>query len=529
MERKKRLKHPKVRTGCITCKYGAFSTCMGRNLLTRIRHTKCDETAPACGNCTSTGRKCDGYAQAPDKRTRPWRQPGDGKSQCAVYQLQITNSLPRDGEVSLSWSERWHLDYFRRCTTVQCSEFFQDTFWTRLVLQMCERQPAVQHAAIAMTARQRQFEAVQTKQVEDRESFLALSHSHKSISWLGADLARHESSREHKETVLVSCIILTMLALFQQDLFTARCHLQSGYNLFKEWAAIESKTSPHKEILEQAFSQVHIHYSTCVDPKEFRNNRRSLPPVPPERNSSAVTCNADLVRETRGLQVIGWLILQSHPGGGFGIACASSPVSRGGVAVLSKLRLWRSQLKFFAAGGFLSQRQQDMLVLLELWTLVLDVKMAVASSLNPSESLYDDYLSRFQCAILLARGLLRSDASEVPAPVSYIRPGVVTALLWCGAKCRDWKTRNEIVALLRECKHHSPWVSAAATSIESLVQIERSGIELGARIPATARVDCITVKPLLKSSEVQLWYQSLRPGECRDENKAWECVTMPCY
>lgn len=39
--------HRKVRTGCITCK---------------IRHKKCDETKPACRRCTSTGRKCDGYA-----------------------------------------------------------------------------------------------------------------------------------------------------------------------------------------------------------------------------------------------------------------------------------------------------------------------------------------------------------------------------------------------------------------------------------------------------------------------------------
>lgn len=30
--------------------------------------------SPACQNCTSTGRVCDGYVQVPDKRTHAWRK-----------------------------------------------------------------------------------------------------------------------------------------------------------------------------------------------------------------------------------------------------------------------------------------------------------------------------------------------------------------------------------------------------------------------------------------------------------------------
>lgn len=40
----------------------------------RIRHQKCDVALPACRNCTSTGIRCDGYAQMPDKRTRAWHK-----------------------------------------------------------------------------------------------------------------------------------------------------------------------------------------------------------------------------------------------------------------------------------------------------------------------------------------------------------------------------------------------------------------------------------------------------------------------
>lgn len=46
VKKRTRRSHPKVRTGCITCK---------------IRRKKCDETKPECHRCTSTGRRCDGY------------------------------------------------------------------------------------------------------------------------------------------------------------------------------------------------------------------------------------------------------------------------------------------------------------------------------------------------------------------------------------------------------------------------------------------------------------------------------------
>ncbi|TQS32088.1 hypothetical protein Golomagni_07605, partial [Golovinomyces magnicellulatus] len=49
-KKRSRVSKPKVRTGCITCK---------------IRRVKCDEVAPSCNRCTSTGRKCDGYGPRP--------------------------------------------------------------------------------------------------------------------------------------------------------------------------------------------------------------------------------------------------------------------------------------------------------------------------------------------------------------------------------------------------------------------------------------------------------------------------------
>src|SRR6266849_4477675 len=62
------------KTGCPTCRQVSFLTpcvrgelCSEANKCPRARHVKCDERRPSCLNCTSTGRKCDGYecARAP--------------------------------------------------------------------------------------------------------------------------------------------------------------------------------------------------------------------------------------------------------------------------------------------------------------------------------------------------------------------------------------------------------------------------------------------------------------------------------
>ena len=48
--RRLKEKHPKVRTGCLTCK---------------ARHVKCDENRPVCSRCRRGGYKCEGYIDPP--------------------------------------------------------------------------------------------------------------------------------------------------------------------------------------------------------------------------------------------------------------------------------------------------------------------------------------------------------------------------------------------------------------------------------------------------------------------------------
>jgi hypothetical protein len=72
---------------------------------------------------------------------------------------------------------------------------------------MCEDHPTVRHALIPIGALHRRFEEVETKQIDDRGSLLALTHSAKAITCLQGDLIQEQPSRFHREIVLVTCVI----------------------------------------------------------------------------------------------------------------------------------------------------------------------------------------------------------------------------------------------------------------------------------------------------------------------------------
>ncbi|KAF5507744.1 Aspercryptin biosynthesis cluster-specific transcription regulator atnN [Colletotrichum aenigma] len=107
----------KVRTGCLTCK---------------IRKIKCDEGKPFCNRCTSTGRKCDGYAVEPASVLR-WQRP---------QTLQIDSST--NGE------EARALQYYCEHVAPFIAGPTDPYYWTHLVVQFVNREPAVKHSVIAI-------------------------------------------------------------------------------------------------------------------------------------------------------------------------------------------------------------------------------------------------------------------------------------------------------------------------------------------------------------------------------------------
>ncbi|KAK3955302.1 hypothetical protein QBC32DRAFT_253555 [Pseudoneurospora amorphoporcata] len=210
----------KVRTGCLTCK---------------IRKVKCDEAKPLCVRCTKTGRRCDGYLDAKTMVSRRPRRSG------GVSQTGANN--PRGSlSVFYEWAssdEKRSFHFFREVTAPCLSGDFDGAFWRVLVLQICESEPAVKHAVLAVSSLHEvmvRSAVAPYVDITDKQSF-ALFQYNKAISCL---LDRMPDVDSRPLVPLLTCILFVFLEFMQVKDVESLIHLNQGHQILSE---LEQKPS----------------------------------------------------------------------------------------------------------------------------------------------------------------------------------------------------------------------------------------------------------------------------------------------
>ncbi|KAJ9608862.1 hypothetical protein H2200_006633 [Cladophialophora chaetospira] len=214
----------KTRTGCLTCK---------------VRKVKCDEEKPACRRCTSTGRKCDGYAPVSKSAstTPPSRHSSPGKGPST--DLFATNA------------ERRSFSYFETRACHDLGGSFHWQFWAREILQAAVHYPSTRHLVVAIGAA---YEGYQGKAGEGSASSqdalrLSFEQSNQSIQLMGALFAAASTERQSTETtcnILASSVLFAYLACLQGQVGQAIKHVRSGLKVlqsFEKTKLIEDPTS----------------------------------------------------------------------------------------------------------------------------------------------------------------------------------------------------------------------------------------------------------------------------------------------
>ncbi|KAJ5479061.1 hypothetical protein N7530_004570 [Penicillium desertorum] len=510
------------------------------------------KTHPACLRCTSAGKECGGYKKPVDKRTREWRDSnarGSANNQNNValqirYRSKARPSvtavpLPLSSacRIDLDWNGRWYLDFYHNRTAVRFSHYFQNSFWHGLVFQMCENYPAVRHAMIAISAWHTQLERIPKSHKEDRDPRLTLHHSAKAIACLRESLSSHGLTRTHRQVVLVTCLIFTVLALFQGDLYSARTHLTSGYKLFKEWDVQDDKGATGLA-LEQAFVQMHVHWFFCSHSELFVEDAE---PLHGEYQISPNTTGAlskitphiysgidqmDRVQEFATL--VSGLVLDRTTYG-FDIGPASS-TGRDAAAVSTKLRFCRSRLTASLIElDSLAPGDCDSLKFLSLWIDIIEIKLAVAKSQKPDEMAYDDHLEQFQNITRLVQFLAGpgSGSSDIESSPFNHRFSILPALLWSAAKCRDWQVRRDLCSIMHSRPGDGYWLCATTVALKRLIDVESTGVKPGDIIPKAARAYLVNVNIRTDESKVKLRYR--RPqyvSHSKHGGDEWEGETM---
>ena len=116
------------------------------------RRVKCGEERPECRRCTSTGRRCDGYANSQSSFSQT--------TQSSIITETLTRRPPTVPWYGLFTGdlERRSFRFFLEKTAPQLAGDFECPFWDYMVLQSVHQEPAIRHITVALGSLHENFE-----------------------------------------------------------------------------------------------------------------------------------------------------------------------------------------------------------------------------------------------------------------------------------------------------------------------------------------------------------------------------------
>ncbi|KAH8594728.1 hypothetical protein B0O99DRAFT_687505 [Bisporella sp. PMI_857] len=253
--KRRRVKSSHSKNGCKTCK---------------AKHIKCDERKPGCARCEKAGWMCAGYEVTP-KPPKPKGRPAPKKlapisrsdtpisrgHSPAVIPLP---SLPYNQHLFRTEEEFRCFKFFQNVTVPQLSGFFDANFWGGLVLQTCEAENAVRHAAIAigaLSSQSREFCNTEGQLLRQEFAYHEYSKAIKEI-WDATHRGTHSL-----RTNLIACLLFACFELINHNDDAAYGQISSGMKLIDDWFASHPQISreyplrsPNRFVVEDEILQI---------------------------------------------------------------------------------------------------------------------------------------------------------------------------------------------------------------------------------------------------------------------------------
>ncbi|KAK4230908.1 transcriptional regulatory protein moc3, partial [Podospora fimiseda] len=211
----------------------------------RIRKVKCGEEKPFCTRCTKTGRRCDGYL---DAKTMSQRRRRAGLGGHGVGEPQAPLALLYEWA---SADERRAFHFFQHVTAPCLSGDLDGAFWRMLVLQICQSEPAVRHAVLAVSSlHEGMVQATMMVPYQDpdhRHSF-ALFQYNRAIACL-LDQMRTVDARPL--VPLLTCVLFVCIELMQSKDKESLIHLKQGREILNQLGHRVSMRNPEIDLIKQ--------------------------------------------------------------------------------------------------------------------------------------------------------------------------------------------------------------------------------------------------------------------------------------
>ncbi|CAG7924224.1 unnamed protein product [Penicillium olsonii] len=517
--------------------------------------------------CIKVGRVCE-YKETPDRRTRDAR---------TLTPDAIAPRLVDPSQANLTPAERHYFQLFRVATSAQCAGNIVDEFWQRLIHRVSEAEPAVQHAAIAISAihghflREPSVSSPSSSQSSasysltkpaspkygpdshlllDVDLSFSIQQCNKAIISLRENLTKvgaHVTSSAHREAVLVTCAALVTLALFQEDVKAVMKHLVSGHRLLLEWQKDDYDGNSSGPILMRVFEDLQLHRMT------FSSRKTSIGEahIPTWQNFTKACESYSSGYAEKGTASELLVILSSMVSANLprklhnGERSKLNPLVDTATEILAgskesvpntamgRLLIWRIQLDNFvlATEGQLLAAELTPLILIEIWTEFIYL-MAIYANSHQDEMLYDAYLPNFQRINKLSALFLKAEhqTGMFCAKVMFLSP-----VYFCAHRCRDWYTRRESLRLISSSRRREGfWASAGASAVLSyFIDVESTGLGPDDIIPIHSRIDMMFVYPTTDKLKGSVWYhRPASPGEIAggaDNHGIWTKMELPTW
>lgn len=263
--KKSRRGAPKVKTGCLTCKYVQFSIIrflpysahpvypVKRDSTTylsirRTRHKKCDEVKPACSQCVNTGRKCD-FLSLVRREPPPRSLPCPGAFQ--YEQRQPYNIVPlRDVDIL-------HFEYFRDVCSKEFSLFFEMPSWEAIFLQAVCTEPCIRHAALAIAALSR----THYQPGGEVQDALLIEYSTKQyIEAIRGLNCRLDNSPQSWELAMLGSILFMVIEVIRGHGYRLQMHLSAAQAILPPAGSL----FPPVPDYHNALSQIELQFSSLI-------------------------------------------------------------------------------------------------------------------------------------------------------------------------------------------------------------------------------------------------------------------------
>lgn len=211
----------------------------------RIRKVKCDEGRPACQRCISTGRVCDGYGVWGGGGNNFGSRPA-GPRPCEAL-LPQRGPSPVGGDRTISAAEKDCFEWFSCKAATKLQGIFCITFWSQLLPQACLNEPAIMHAALALSSTHQKNvigvpDAPSSPALSrgghglDKSDEFTLVQYSKAIQQLQPHLTTGKSSNTASIRVaLIACLVFANLEFLNGRYNIGIAHLHSGLKLLGEF------------------------------------------------------------------------------------------------------------------------------------------------------------------------------------------------------------------------------------------------------------------------------------------------------